>query len=102
MWPHLHFATRAVDVVSGHSCGEKHFILEHPSQTRLFWVCPEETAELHERSTFLEKKTAPCSTFILAVFVSLEELESDFLVKVDILRVFFLNVGSTPNRMFQG
>lgn len=33
VWPHFHFATRAVYVVSGHSCGGKHFTLELPSQT---------------------------------------------------------------------
>lgn len=33
VWPHLHFATRAVYVMSGHSCGGKHFTLERPSRT---------------------------------------------------------------------
>lgn len=37
MWPHLHFAIRTVNVLCGHSCGEKYFLLKHPSQI-LVWL----------------------------------------------------------------
>lgn len=46
MCPHLHFATRAVYVVSGHSHGGKYFLLKPPrSDSCLTRGCSEETAE---------------------------------------------------------
>lgn len=84
MLPHLHFATRAVYVVSGHSCGEKHFVLEHPVKLICSGPVIRKQQSVLKYIEIFFQITLFCFTFILAVFVSFEELESH-LVKLIVL-----------------